>query len=44
MTDREPTAKEIREYVFGWLWIEENVMQPVRKQMAEYKHKNKVKP
>jgi len=34
MKNAKPSEKQIREYLFGWLWTEENIMKPVREELA----------
>lgn len=29
------TEQQIREYLFGWLWVEDNIMKEVRRKLGE---------
>jgi hypothetical protein len=31
------TIEEMRHLLFGWLWVEENIMQPVRRELVKRK-------
>jgi hypothetical protein len=43
MTKKKITNKQFREFLFGWLWIEDNVMKPARKKLAELEKEERKK-
>jgi D-alanine-D-alanine ligase-like ATP-grasp enzyme len=34
-SERKLSETELREYLFGWLWVEKNIMNKVRKEMVK---------
>ena len=35
MPMKKISDKELREYLYGWLWVEENIMKPVREKIGK---------
>ena len=33
------TKKQLRKFLFGWLWVEENIMKDVRESLKKAEHK-----
>jgi len=35
MKKEKVTGQQLRDYLFGWLWVEKNIMKEVRKKLGE---------